>query len=38
MKEGIFVGPQMTQLLAEQDCGTQLNSTERSAWKLSEDV
>jgi hypothetical protein len=37
MKEGIFVGPQMT-LFEDQDFSTKLNSTERRAWKAFENV
>jgi hypothetical protein len=38
MEKVIFAGPQITQLFQEQDCSTQLNSTERRVWKVSEDV
>jgi hypothetical protein len=33
MKEGIFVGPQITQLFEDQDFSTKLNDTEKRAWK-----
>jgi hypothetical protein len=33
MKEGIFVGPHIKQLLEDQDFDTKLNCTERRAWK-----
>jgi hypothetical protein len=33
MKEGIFAGPQITQLFGEKDFRTKLNFTERGAWK-----
>jgi hypothetical protein len=36
MIEGIFVGPQVTQLLKDQDFNTQLNLAERRAWKTFE--
>jgi hypothetical protein len=38
MKEGIFVGPQITQLFEDQDFSTALNSTERRAWKVFRNV
>jgi hypothetical protein len=38
MMEGIFVGPQITQLLKDQDFNTQLNLAERRAWKAFEKV
>jgi hypothetical protein len=37
-KEGIFVGPQIAQLFEDHDFYTELNSTERRAWKTSENV
>jgi len=37
-KEGIFICPQITQLFEEQDLSIKLNSTERRAWKASENV
>ena len=36
MIEGIFIGPQVTQLLKDQDFITQLNLAERRAWKAFE--
>jgi len=33
IKEGVFCGPQITQLFEDQDFSTKLNSTERRAWK-----
>ena len=36
MKEGVSVGPQITQLFQEQYFGTMLNSTERRGWKAFE--
>ena len=38
LKEGIFVGPQITQLFEDQDFSTALNSTERRAWKVLQNV
>jgi hypothetical protein len=38
MKEGIFVGPKITQLFADQYTDTVLNSTERRAWKAFENL
>ena len=38
MKEGIFIGPQITQLFEGQDFTTKLYSTERRAWKALENV
>ena len=32
-KEGIFVGPQITQQFEDQDFSAELNATERRAWK-----
>jgi hypothetical protein len=37
-KEGIFVCPQITQLFEDHDFSTKLNSTQRRAWKPSENV
>ena len=37
-EEGIFFGPQIIQLLVDQDFSTKLNSIERSAWKIFEKV
>ena len=34
MKEGIFIGPQITQLFEDQASSKNLNSTERRAWKV----
>jgi len=34
LKEGIFVGPQITQLFEDQDFSAALNSAERRAWKV----
>jgi len=36
MIKGIFVGPQITQLLRDPDFNTQLNLAERRAWKTFE--
>jgi hypothetical protein len=36
MIEGIFIGPQVTQLLKDQDFNTQLNLAERRSWKAFE--
>jgi hypothetical protein len=36
-KEGIFVGPRITQLFEDKDFITKLNSTERIAWKVFHD-
>ena len=38
MKEGIFIGPQIEQLLKDQDFTTKLNSTERRVWKAFESM
>ena len=38
MKDGIFVGPQITQLFKYQDFSTKLNSTKRRAWKAFENI
>jgi hypothetical protein len=38
MREGIFVGPQITQLFEDKDFSTKLTSTERRAWKAFENV
>jgi hypothetical protein len=38
MKGGIFVGPKITQLFADQYFGSILNSTERRARKAFENV
>ena len=38
MKEGIFIGPQITQPFDDQDFSTKLTSTERRAWKSFENV
>ena len=38
MKEGIFIGPQITQLFEDQDFTTKLYATERRAWKALENV
>jgi len=38
LKEGIFVGPHITQLFEDQDFSTALNSTERRAWKVYQHV
>ena len=38
VKIGVFVGPQITQLFEDQDCSIKLNSTERRAWKVFENV
>jgi hypothetical protein len=37
-KNGIFVGPQIQQLLKDHDIGTDLNTTERRALETSENV
>ena len=37
-KNGIFICPKITQLFKEQDLSTKLKSTERRAWKASENV
>jgi len=37
-KEGIFFGPQITQILEDQDFSTKANSTELRAWKAYENV
>jgi hypothetical protein len=36
MKEGIFVGPQIKQLLEDHDFSTKLNATERRTWEAFE--
>jgi len=36
MIKGIFIGPQITQLLRDPDFNTQLNLAERRAWKTFE--
>jgi hypothetical protein len=38
MKEGIFLGPHSTQQFEDQDFSTELNSEERRAWKVFENV
>jgi tRNA G10 N-methylase Trm11 len=38
MKERIFVGPNITQLLEDQNFRTKLNATEKKAWKEFENV
>jgi hypothetical protein len=38
MKEGIFVGPQIKQLLKDQDFRMKLNAVERIAWKAFENI
>ena len=38
MKEGIFVGPQITQLFEDQDFSTKLNYTDKRAWMAFENV
>ena len=38
IKEGIFVGPQIKQLLEDQDLSVNSNSTDRRAWKAFENV
>jgi hypothetical protein len=38
MKEEIFDGPQIKQLLEDHDFSTKLNATERRAWEASESV
>jgi hypothetical protein len=38
MKEGIFFGPQITQILEDQDFSSKLNSTEIRAWKAYENI
>jgi hypothetical protein len=38
MKEGIFVGPQIKQLLEDQDFCIKLNAVERRAWKAFENI
>jgi len=38
LKEGIFVGSQITQLFEDQDSSTALNSTERRAWNVFQNV
>jgi len=38
MKERIFVGPKITQILEDQNFRTKLNATERRAWKKFENV
>ena len=37
-KDGIFVGPQITQIFKDQDISTKLNSTNRRGWKAFEKV
>jgi hypothetical protein len=34
MKEGIFVGPQIKQLIEDEDFSTELSATERRAWEI----
>jgi hypothetical protein len=38
MKEGSFIGSQTRQLFENQDFSTELNSTERRAWKAFENI
>jgi len=38
MKEGIFVGPQIKQLLKDQDFCIKLNAVEKRAWKAFENI
>jgi hypothetical protein len=38
MKEGIFVGPQIKQLFKDHNFSTELNTTDRKAWKAFENV
>jgi hypothetical protein len=38
MKDGIFIGPQITQLYKDQDFSTLLNSTGRRSWKAIENI
>ena len=38
MKEGIFFGPQITQLFDDQDFSIKLTSTKRRVWKAFENV
>jgi len=38
MKEEIFVGPQIKQLLEDQDFCIKLNAVERRAWKAFENI
>jgi hypothetical protein len=37
-RKGVFVGPQVKQLLKDHDFSTKLNDTERRAWEESENV
>jgi len=37
-KDGIFIGPQIQQLLKDHHIGTELNTTERRAWEACENV
>jgi hypothetical protein len=37
-KEGIFVGPQIKQLLEDHDFSTKLNATERRAWEAFKNI
>jgi len=37
-KDGIFVGPQITQLFEDQEFNTKLHSTDRRGWKAFEKV
>jgi hypothetical protein len=38
MKEGIFIGPWIKQLLEDYNFSTKLNATERRAWNALENV
>jgi hypothetical protein len=38
MREGIFVGPQIKQLLEDHDFSTKLNATDRRAWEALENI
>ena len=37
-KDGIFVGPQITQIFGDQDISTKFNSTDGRGWKAFENV
>jgi hypothetical protein len=38
MKDGIFIGPPIKQLLEDQDFSTKLNATDGRAWEAFENV
>jgi hypothetical protein len=38
MKEGIFIGPQITRLFEDKDLSTKLCCTKRRAWKAFENI